>query len=480
MASAVAAYNLAFGADSPPASYADIEEANTFLILGANIEACHPILFDRIKARKRADRDGVKVIVVDPRRTRTAEIADIHLPVLPGTDVALLLSLLYEVRLAGGLDASFIEERTNDWAALDAALAGWSAERASSATGLDAQEIVDAAGIIAGNGPMLSLWTMGANQSTSGVDKNLALINLSLATGNIGKPGAGPFSLTGQPNAMGGRETGRLADVLLPAAQWSERPGTMTNSERRSCLLEQIGEPPGLALPDWRIICRVAEALGHGDAFDYEDTEAIFDEYRELTRGRDLDITGLDYELLRESSAGVQWPYPEATVVDAATGEVARSPRLFGAGRFPTPDGRARFHVPSFQPPADTLSDEYPLALLTGRVKDQWHTMTRTGKVPKLMRSERVPFLEMHPADAGGIGVRDEQRVRVTSRRGSLEVQARLTDRIRPGAVFAPFHWGELWSRHSVTNNSTSDAIDPRSKQPELKFAAVRVEPILA
>ena len=347
MASAVAAYNLAFGADSPPASYADIEEANTFLILGANIEACHPILFDRIKARKRADRDGVKVIVVDPRRTRTAEIADIHLPVLPGTDVALLLSLLYEVRLAGGLDASFIEERTNDWAALDAALAGWSAERASSATGLDAQEIVDAARIIAGNGPMLSLWTMGANQSTSGVDKNLALINLSLATGNIGKPGAGPFSLTGQPNAMGGREcgglattlpghrlvanadhragverawglaagsisdrpgltaiemiealerdevkvvwiaaslpnteraraafrraelvvvqdpyypteTGRLADVLLPAAQWSERPGTMTNSERRICLLEQIGEPAGLALPDWRIICRVA------------------------------------------------------------------------------------------------------------------------------------------------------------------------------------------------------------------------------
>ena len=576
MASAVAAYNLAFGADSPPASYADIEEANTFLILGANIEACHPILFDRIKARKRADRDGVKVIVVDPRRTRTAEIADIRLPVLPGTDVALLLSLLYEVRLAGGLDASFIEERTNDWAALDAALdaalAGWSAERASSVTGLDAQEIVDAARIIAGNGPMLSLWTMGANQNTSGVDKNLALINLSLATDNIGKPGAGPFSLTGQPNAMGGREcgglattlpghrlvanadhragvedawglapgsisdrpgltaiemiealerdevkvvriaasnpaasrpnteraraafrraelvvvqdpyypteTGRLADVLLPAAQWSERPGTMTNSERRSCLLEQIGEPPGLALPDWRIICRVAEALGHGDAFDYEDTEAIFDEYRELTRGRDLDITGLDYELLRESSAGVQWPYPEATVVDAATGEVARSPRLFGAGRFPTPDGRARFHVPSFQPPADTLSDEYPLALLTGRVKDQWHTMTRTGKVPKLMRSERVPFLEMHPADAGGIGVRDEQRVRVTSRRGSLEVQARLTDRIRPGAVFAPFHWGELWSRHSVTNNATSEAIDPRSKQPELKFAAVRVEPI--
>ncbi len=571
MASAVAAYNLAFGADAPPASYEDIESANTFVILGANIEACHPILFDRIKARKRADRDGVKVIVVDPRRTRTAEIADIHLPVLPGTDVALLLSLLFEVRLAGGLDERFIEDHTSGWAEIERALEGWSAERASSVTGLDAQDIVDAARIIATNGPMLSLWTMGANQSTSGVDKNLALINLSLATGNIGKPGAGPFSLTGQPNAMGGREcgglattlpghrlvadaghraeveqawglepgsisdrpgltaiemvealerdevrvvwiaatnpvaslpnaprvraalqraelvvvqdayypteTGRIADVLLPAAQWSERPGTMTNSERRICLLEQIGEAPGLALPDWRIICRVAEALGHGDDFDYADTEAIFDEYRELTRGRDLDITGVSYDVLRQAAGGVQWPHPEGAILDGA-GE--SSPRLFESGSFPTPDGRARFHAPGYRKPAEILSDEYPLALLTGRVKDQWHTMTRTGKVPKLMRSEHEPFLEMHPDDAGHLGVADRQLVRVTSRRGSLQVRARITDAIRSGAVFAPFHWGELWNRHAVTNAATSEATDARSKQPELKFAAVRVEPVAA
>ena len=249
MASAVAAYNLAFGADSPPASYADIEEANTFLILGANIEACHPILFDRIKARKRADRDGVKVIVVDPRRTRTAEIADIRLPVLPGTDVALLLSLLYEVRLAGGLDASFIEERTNDWAALDAALAGWSAERASSVTGLDAQEIVDAARIIAGNGPMLSLWTMGANQSTSGVDKNLALINLSLATGNIGKPGAGPFSLTGQPNAMGGREIAPASPRRTARRLESRRLAAEQRAGARRIPARRAGGRAGSLLP---------------------------------------------------------------------------------------------------------------------------------------------------------------------------------------------------------------------------------------
>ena len=363
MASTVAAYTLAFGTDSPPASFADIEQARTFLILGANVEACHPILFDRIKARKRRGGDDVRVIVVDPRRTRTAEIADLYLPVRPGTDVALLQSLLFEVRLAGGLDEEFIAERTTGWDELAASLAGWSAERAADITGLAAQEIVDAARMIASNGPVLTMWTMGASQSTSGVDKNLALINLSLATGNIGRPGAGPFSLTGQPNAMGGREagglaptlpghrlvanaedradmeaawgiptgsiasrpgvtasemvealerdelkavwvvatnpvaslpnservraafaradlvvvqdayhpteTGDLADVLLPAAQWSERAGTMTNSERRICLLEAIGEAPGEALPDWQIICRVAAAMGHGDAFSY-------------------------------------------------------------------------------------------------------------------------------------------------------------------------------------------------------------------
>ena len=273
-------------------------------------------------------------------------------------------------------------------------------------------------------------------------------------------------------------ETGRLADVLLPAAQWSERPGTMTNSERRICLLEQIGEPPGLALPDWRIICRVAEALGHGDDFGYEDTASIFEEYRALTRGRDLDITGVSYESLRRSSAGVQWPYPEVAHGEAGESVETPSPRLFEQGRFPTPDGRARFHAPAFRPPADALSEEYPLALLTGRVKDQWHTMTRTGKVAKLMRSEREPFLEMHPEDARGLGVSDEQVVRVSSRRGSLQLKTRLTDRIRRGAVFAPFHWGELQARHSVANSSTSEALDPRSKQPELKFAAVRVEPL--
>ena len=568
MASAVTAYNMTFGADAPPAGYADIEEANTFLIVGANMEACHPILFERIKARKRAAKDRVKVIVVDPRATRTTEIADIHLALRPGTDVALLQSLLFEVRLAGGLDENYLQEHTSGWEEVAASLDGWSAERAVEVTGLNAVDILETARTIAHNGPMLTFWTMGANQSTSGVDKNFALINLSLATGNIGKPGAGPMSLTGQPNAMGGREQGGLAttlpghrlvanpehraeverawgvpprsiserpgvtaiemverlergeikvvwvaatnpvaslpnsdrvrraferaetvivqdayqqtettgvaDILLPAAQWSERGGTMTNSERRICLLEQVSPPPGEALPDWQIICRMAEALGYGDAFAYGGLEEIFHEYRELSRGRDMDITGISYPLLAQHRAGIQWPYPST----ARSGPPDDGRRLFEDGRFHTDDGRARMHVPQWTPPADSVTDEYPYALITGRVKDQWHTMTRTGRSAKLLRSEKQPFLEINPSDAIGLGIGDRDRVRIVSRRGAFESTARVSESIRAGSVFAPFHWGSLWSDDGSSNSSASEAVDPRSKQPELKFAAVRVEPV--
>ena len=415
MASAVAAYQLALGKDAPPAAYADIEHANTFLIIGANMEANHPILFNRIKARKRAGGNRVKVIVVDPRRTKTAEIADIHLALRPGTDVALLNALLYEAMLGGWLDGKFIAEHTEGWEQFRTVLQHYQAELVEKTTGIPAQQILDAARTYASNGPALTLWAMGVNQSTSGVDKSLAIINLALATGNIGKPGAGPFSLTGQANAMGGREAGGLAaslpghrlvasaedraeierawgvapgrisshpgltavemvealergdvkvvwiactnplvslpnadrvraalqraelvivqdayhptestqvaDIVLPAAQWSEREGTLTNSERRVCLLEQVAAPPGAALADWQIICKVAQALGYGAAFDYEASEAIFDEYRALTRGRDLDITGVSYERLRREP-GIQWPCPEGA---AAGTEIGRA-----------------------------------------------------------------------------------------------------------------------------------------------------------
>ena len=563
MASAAAAYQLALGQDAPPAAYADIELANTFLIIGANMEACHPILFNRIKARKRAGGDRVRVIVVDPRRTRTAEIADMHLAVRPGGDLALLNALLYEAYLGGWLDRAFVDAHTEGWEALSAALPRFQAEQAEQASGVPAQQIVDAARMYATNGPALTFWAMGINQSTSGVDQSLAIINLALATGNIGRPGAGPFSLTGQANAMGGREAGGMAaalpghrmvanaqdradierawgrppgsisprpgltaiemvaalergaikvlwiactnplvslpnagrvraalaraelvivqdayhptettaaaDIVLPAAQWSEREGTLTNSERRVCLLERVADPPEGALADWQIICRVARALGYGEAFDYASAEAIFAEYRELTRGRDLDITGIDYARLRREP-GVQWPCPE--------GSASGTTRLYVDGTFPTPSGRARFHLPQLQAPADAVTDEYPLVLLTGRVKDQWHTRTRTGKVPKLTKSEPGPYLEMHPDDARALRLRGGHRARVSSRRGSVELPVRLVGSIRPGTVFAPFHWGALWAPASVANAVTSEAFDARSKQPELKFAAVRVDPL--
>ena len=561
MSSTVAAYSMTLGADSPPAAYADIEKAKTFLIVGANMEACHPILFNRIRARKRSDGD-VKVVVVDPRRTRTAEIADMHFALRPGADVALFSAMLYEVMLAGGIDRDFIDAHTSGWESLQATLSGYQAELAADLAGVDAQDIVTASRIIASNGPMLTFWTMGVNQSTSGVDKNLALINLSLATGNIGKPGAGPFSLTGQPNAMGGREAGGLAaalpghrsvtnaehrreveeawcipagsiqpaagatamdmiqrledgairlvwiagsnplaslpnarraraalanadvvilqdaylatesteaaDILLPAAQWSEREGTMTNSERRISYLAKVGEPPGEALPDWEIFCRVARRLGFTQAFRYSGTEEVFDELRGLTRGRDLDYSGLSYDVLKRQDGGAQWP--------VRPGMRRGTPRLFTDGRFATPDGRARFHVPSARQPSDATSDEYPLALLTGRVKDQWHTRTRTGRVSKLNKSEPEPFLEMHPHDVTVLGLRGGDRVRVVSRRGSFVAPLRETAAIRRGTVFAPFHWGALWDPGGVANDATSDACDPRSGQPELKFAAVRIE----
>lgn len=456
MTSASAAYAQALGQDGPPCSYEDIDLADCFLILGANMEACHPVLFQRVKARKRASPRDVHIIVVDPRRTATAEIADIHLPLRPGTDVALLNALLHEIVLEGLVDTAFIEAHTEGWEALQRALRGYSAERAALMCGVDAQAIRDAALRYGRARAALSLWAVGANQSVAGVDKNLALINLALATGNIGRPGAGPFSLTGQPNAMGGREAGglahtlpghrlvadprhraemerlwglapgsisprpgltavdlfaalhegavkavwivctnpvasmpharqveralrraelvvaqdayhptettRLAHVLLPAAQWSERTGTMTNSERRVCLLEQAALPPGEALPDWQIFCRFAEKMGFGRAFAYRDVEEVFEEFKQTTRGRDLDMTGITYERLR-ASRGLQWPLPE--------GRVEGTSRLYTTGRFPTCSGRARFHPVTFRPPAEPVDADYPFALLTGRVKDQ-------------------------------------------------------------------------------------------------------------
>jgi ferredoxin-nitrate reductase len=265
-------------------------------------------------------------------------------------------------------------------------------------------------------------------------------------------------------------ETGQLAHVLLPAAQWAEREGTMTNSERRISLLERSCDPAGEARPDWQILAALAKRLGFEEAFNWPNSEAVFEEYKGLTIGRDTDIGGVSYKRLRKET--VQWPCP--------TADHPGTPRLYADGKFPNEDGRAWFCLPQFLPIAEEPDTEFPLVLTTGRLRDQWHTMTRTGHIPALLKVESRPFLELHPDDAATLGVADGQLLQVRSRRGMTTLPASLTNKIRPGTVFAPFHWGTLFHEGGTLNDLTNSAADPSSKQPELKACAVEVRGVSA
>jgi ferredoxin-nitrate reductase len=553
MSSAVAGYAGALGSDGPPPSYADIEEAEVLFLLGSNAAACHPIVWNRMRSR------GAHLIVADPRRTQTAEHADLHLPVRPGTDLPLLNAMLHVLERDGLLDRTFLERHTRGADDALTIAAEWTPARAAEVCGVPAEDIVAAARRFGSTKRAMALWSMGVNQSTVGVLKNRAILNLCLATGNIGRPGSGPLSLTGQPNAMGGRETGglstllpgyrkvsdaedrawmrrfwdspgiapepgyaatelvealedgrvkvlwvvatnpvvsqpdagrfaaalrraelviaqdayfptetgALAHVLLPAAQWPEKDGTMTNSERRVSLVSRALDPPGEALPDWEIFARVGRALGWQDAFAWRTAAAVHAEYVRTTEGRLCDQAGLSHARLRREGP-LQWPVPSA----AHPG----TERLYGARRFGFQDGRARLAPTPHTAPADPISPDFPLVLTTGRVAQQWHTMTRTGKSPTLLEAEPHPFVELHPEDAVGL----EGRVRVRSRRGSVVLRLRVSDRVPRGVAFAPFHWGALHAEPGAgaVNNVTSRAVDPVSLQPELKACAVRVEPV--
>jgi anaerobic selenocysteine-containing dehydrogenase len=560
MASAVAGYKSSLGSDGPPASYADLESADCFFIIGSNTAECHPIVFRRIKRRKELAPDDVKVIVVDPRRTETADIADLHLPIRPGADVALLQAILAVLVEQDGVDHDFIATHTAGWEALRSQLARYAPEAIQDVCGLSAKRIREAARLFGQARNALTLWSMGINQSSIGVQKNQAIINLHLATGQIGKPGAGPFSLTSQPNAMGGREVGglahllpgyrsvleaqhraevaalwgvpaaslsarpgysavelfhaladgkvravwimgtnpavsmpdldlvekglrqadlvvvqdayhptdttRFADVLLPAAQWPEKEGVMTNSERTLTYLPRLLDPPGEALPDWQILTAFAHELGFVEAFPFTCAEDVFEEFKPLTTGRLMDITGVSYARLKHGP--LQWPCPAP--------DHPGTPRLYTDRCFPTDDGRARFMTVDHAEPVERPSRHYPLVLTTGRVKNQWHTMTRTGKVENLLKSCREPFVELHPQDAKRWSIQDGDFVELTSRRGKLVAQARVTTEIASGTCFVPFHWGRSLGFYKCANNLTLDAFDPISKEPELKAAAVRVK----
>jgi ferredoxin-nitrate reductase len=565
MSSAVAGYSGAFGYDGPPPAYADIALADCFLLLGTNTAACHPILWSRIRDRQA---EGAFIICADPRKTPTAMRSDLHLPVRPGTDLALLSAMLHVVDRDGLLDEDFIARHTSGWDEARAVAREWSPQRAAQVCDIDADLIEDAAHRFAGAGAAMALWSMGANQSTVGTLKNRALINLCLATGQIGRPGSGPLSLTGQPNAMGGRETGGLAHLLpgyrkvadagdraemaahwgvdvadmsanpglpavalfealeagkvkavwvmatnplvslpdgqraraaleraelvvvqdphhptetsslahavLPAAAWPEKEGTMTSSERRIGLVRQAVSPPGEARPDWQIVAGLARHLGYGDAFAWPDAAAVFDEFAACTAGRPCDLSGVSHARLRQEG-GLQWPCP-AQPVDPHQGTV----RLYADQRFPTPDGRARFAPTPHVDPAETPDPDYPLLLTTGRVADQWHTMTRTGHSPALRAAAGAATLSVHPGDAEEAQLENGARALIVSRRGSARFVVSFDETLPRGVAFAPFHWGALHADAGAgtLNALTISAVDPTSEQPELKAVAVRLEPV--
>ena len=564
MSSAVTGYKATLGADAPPACYEDVDHARCIFIAGSNTAYAHPVLFRRIEDARKKNPE-LRIVVVDPRRTDTAQGADLHLPILPGTDVALFNGMLHVMMWEGMCDLDYIRAHTEGFDALKETVREYTPQAVAQICGVPAEDVVQAAKWFGASGASLSLYCQGLNQSAHGTDKNAALINLHLATGHIGKPGAGPFSLTGQPNAMGGREVGGMAnllsahrdlanpehraevarlwgidsvpdkpgktavelfaaleageikavwiagtnpaqslpnqtlvraalqraelvvlqeayantdtaayaDVLLPASTWGEKEGTVTNSERRITHVTPAVAAPGEARADWRIVVDFAQRLGQklgrdaAQLFPYADAEHIFKEHRETTRGRDLDITGLSYALL-DAQGPQQWPFPEG----AAGGKA----RLYQDGAFPTASGRARFASAAYRPVAEQTDARFPLHLNTGRLRDQWHGMSRTGTVARLFNHVEEPLLSMHGGDMQRRGLKDGDIVRVKSRRGELAVRVQNSEEMRPAQTFMPMHWGGQFMNGAGCNALTVGAFDPFSKQPELKHAAVQVE----
>ncbi len=571
MSSAVAGYKLTLGADAPPACYDDVNHAQCLFIVGSNAAFAHPVLFRRIEEAKQ-NNPAMKVIVADPRRTDTAGFADLFLPLQPGSDVMLFHGLLHIMLWEGWIDSTYIAAHTTGFDALKALVREHTPERVALACGLNKEDLFTAAQWFATSPATLSLYCQGLNQSSSGTAKNATLINLHLATGQIGKPGAGPFSLTGQPNAMGGREVGGLAnllsahrdlanpahraevaalwgipdvpakpgltavemfeaaadgqvkalwiactnpaqsmpdqttvrralqraefvvvqeayatastcdyaDLLLPATTWGEKDGTVTNSERRISRVRSAVPAPGQARHDWRIVVDFAQRLetrlrpGQPTLFPYPDAESLWLEHRESTRGRDLDITGLSYAMLQQQGPQ-QWPIK--------AGEAEGKQRLYEDGIFPTPDGKARFAALPFVPLAEPRESRYPFSLTTGRLRDQWHGMTRTGTLGRLFGHVAEPAVQLNPQDMERRGLTEGDLVHVTSKRGSILVPVQASDEIGLSQAFIAMHWGaEYLSGQSSTgevlagvNALTTSAYCPTSKQPELKHAAVKV-----
>jgi assimilatory nitrate reductase catalytic subunit len=567
MASSVAGHRRAFGADTVPGCYEDIDEADLLVLVGSNTAWCHPVTFQRMLANKQ--KRGARMVVIDPRRTDTAEDAELFLGLKPGTDTALFSGLLVHLADHGALDADYIEHYT---AGFDAALArarqiAGSVAATALATGLSEADVAAFFQMFRSTERVVTLYSQGVNQSAQGTDKVNAIINCHLATGRIGKLGASPFSLTGQPNAMGGREVGGLANqlaahmsftppdidrvrrfwkapriathegvkavqmfeaiargeikalwvigtnpavslpdadvvreamkklelfvvsenvrsndtveagphVLLPALAWGEKSGTVTNSERRISRQRSFLPAPGEARPDWWILSEVAKRLGFGAAFDYKSAADIFREHAGLSAfenngSRDFDIgalTSLSDDAF-DAMMPVQWPAREGAEPQA---------RFFTNGNFYANDRRARFVAPEIPALRGETSAGRPLRLNTGRIRDQWHTMTRSGLSPRLGAHLPEPFVEIHPDDANKYGVADDSFARVTTDHGQCILKVVVSGRQQRGMLFAPIHWSEANSSAARVGALVAPFTDPYSGQPESKSTPASIAP---
>jgi assimilatory nitrate reductase catalytic subunit len=569
MASSVAGHRRAFGADTVPGNYEDLDAADLIVLVGSNAAWCHPVLFQRMIANKRAR--GARIVVIDPRRTATADEADLFLPIMAGTDTTLFAGLLGDLAVNGALDFAYINSHTRDFArafARAAEIAGSPAQTAA-ATGLASDDVARFFAWFRTTPRVVTCYSQGVNQSVQGTDKVNAIINCHLATGRIGKPGMGPFSLTGQPNAMGGREVGGLANqlaahmgfdppdvdrvgrfwgtprvagreglkavqmfeaiergeikalwvmatnpavslpragavrdalrrlelfvvsenvlsndtvdagahLLLPAAAWGEKDGVVTNSERRISRQRPFLPPPGQAQPDWWIVCEVAKRMGFEAAFSYGSVADVFREHAALSGfenngTRDFDIGGLaaiddrGYDKLDP----VQWPVrPDGTPAAA---------RFFADGGFFTPDGRARFIAVEAPRPAIPTSEAFRFRLNTGRIRDQWHTMTRTGTSPRLGAHLPEPTVTVHPDDGRREGLADGGFARVTTPDGACVLKVSLDDAVQPGTLFVPIHWSGATSSSGRVGELVGPHTDPYSGQPDSKATPAAIAPI--
>ena len=564
MASSVAGHKRAFGEDVVPGCYEDLEVADLVVLVGSNLAWCHPVLHQRLMQAR--ETRGTRIVVIDPRATATTSVADLHLALKPGSDVALYNGLLHQLAREQRLDRGYIAAHT---AGVDEALAvadAFPLAVVAQQTGLEAADISAFYELFGATPRAVTVYSQGVNQSSAGTDKVNAIINVHLATGRVGRPGMGPLSVTGQPNAMGGRETGGLAntlaghiefsdaaghaalqdfwqapalatepglkavdlfaavaagqikalwilgtnpavslpeslgvrtaldtcpfvvvsdviadtdttrhaDVLLPAAGWGEKDGTVTNSERRISRQRAFLPLPAGARPDWRIIADVAAAMGHGAAFDYAGAADIFAEYaamtgiastapRQLKLDRYAAISSADYDQLQP----LQWPAPQDSDADAT--------RLYADGGYSTADGRARFVATPFRGPAAQPDEKLPFRLNSGRIRDQWHTMTRTGRAARLSAHIAEPYVEIHPASAAALGINAADLVQVSTGGGDVLVRAMLTQRVARDELFIPMHWSDQFASRARVNVLFPSVTDPVSGQPELKHTPVSV-----